>query len=51
MDYYERDNAFYKRWEEISKTREGFLKWLSENVFFEQTASLSQGTGSSESLK
>ena len=51
MDYYERDNAFYKRWDEISRTREGFLRWLNENVFCEHSApqlvSLSMaGTGS-----
>ncbi|HYY28778.1 MAG TPA: CoA-transferase, partial [Chthoniobacterales bacterium] len=51
MDYYERDNAFYKRWDEISRTREGFLRWLNENVFCKQSApqpaSLSlAGTGS-----
>jgi glutaconate CoA-transferase subunit A len=39
MDYYDRDNAFYKRWEEISKTREGFLKWLEENVLPKDSAS------------
>jgi glutaconate CoA-transferase, subunit A len=38
MDYYERDNGFYKRWDEISRTREGFLRWLNENVFCEQSA-------------
>jgi glutaconate CoA-transferase subunit A len=42
MGYYDRDNAFYKRWEEISRTREGFLKWLEENVFLKDSAS--QGT-------
>jgi len=36
MDYYDRDNAFYKRWDEISRTREGFLRWLIEKVFCEQ---------------
>jgi glutaconate CoA-transferase, subunit A len=39
MGYYDRDNAFYKRWEEISKTREGFLKWLEENVLLKNSAS------------
>jgi glutaconate CoA-transferase subunit A len=39
MGYYDRDNAFYKRWEEISRTREGFLKWLEENVFLKDSAS------------
>jgi hypothetical protein len=39
MGYYDRDNAFYKRWEEISRTREEFLKWLEENVFLKDSAS------------
>jgi glutaconate CoA-transferase, subunit A len=39
MGYYDRDNAFYKRWDQISRTREGFLKWLKENVLFNQSAS------------
>jgi glutaconate CoA-transferase, subunit A len=40
MGYYDRDNAFYKRWDEISRTREGFLSWLNENVFRQQSVSL-----------
>jgi glutaconate CoA-transferase, subunit A len=39
MGYYDRDNAFYKRWDEISRTRERFLQWLKENVYFERSAS------------
>lgn len=39
MGYYDRDNAFYKRWDEISRTREGFLQWLEANVYLEQSAS------------
>lgn len=31
--YYDRDNAFYLEWDEISKTREGVLKYLEEWVF------------------
>jgi glutaconate CoA-transferase subunit A len=27
-DYYERDNAYYREWDGISKEREGFEKWL-----------------------
>src|SRR5215831_13162762 len=39
MGYYDRDNAFYKRWDEVSRTREGFLKWLEENVLVKDSAS------------
>jgi len=31
--YYDRDNAFYLEWDEISKTREGVLKYLDEWVY------------------
>jgi glutaconate CoA-transferase, subunit A len=30
--YYHRDNAFYIRWDEISRDRERFLAWMEENV-------------------
>jgi glutaconate CoA-transferase, subunit A len=30
--YYKRDNAFYKKWDEISRDREGFLAWMKANV-------------------
>ena len=30
--YYTRDNAFYKAWDDISRTREGFSAWLDEHV-------------------
>jgi glutaconate CoA-transferase subunit A len=30
--YYSRDNAFYIAWDEISRERETFLKWMQENV-------------------
>jgi glutaconate CoA-transferase subunit A len=30
--YYDRDNAFYKQWDEISRDRERFLSWMEENV-------------------
>lgn len=30
--YYKRDNAFYKRWDEISRDREGFVSWMKANV-------------------
>ena len=30
--YYKRDNAYYKAWEDIGRERDGFLKWMEENV-------------------
>jgi glutaconate CoA-transferase, subunit A len=30
--YYDRDNAFYRRWDEISRDRESFLAWIEEHV-------------------
>ena len=30
--YYERDNRFYQQWDEIARTREGFLQWLDRHV-------------------
>jgi glutaconate CoA-transferase subunit A len=30
--YYKRDNAYYKRWDEISRDRDGFLAWMKVNV-------------------
>ena len=30
--YYERDNAFYKAWDHISRDRDRFTAWLDENV-------------------
>ena len=30
--YYERDNLFYRRWDEISRDREGFGAWLKKHV-------------------
>jgi len=30
--YYDRDNAFYKQWDEISRERETFTQWLDEHV-------------------
>jgi glutaconate CoA-transferase subunit A len=30
--YYERDNAFYLRWDKISRERESFIAWLDEHV-------------------
>jgi glutaconate CoA-transferase, subunit A len=31
-DYYERDNDFYQRWDEISRDRDGFREWMEEHV-------------------
>jgi glutaconate CoA-transferase subunit A len=30
--YYKRDNAFYKRWDAISRERDTFLAWIKANV-------------------
>ena len=30
--YYERDNAFYRRWDGISRDREAFADWIREHV-------------------
>ena len=30
--YYKRDNAYYKKWDEISRDRDGSLAWMQENV-------------------
>jgi glutaconate CoA-transferase subunit A len=30
--YYARDNAFYQRWDEISRDRERFLEWMRRHV-------------------
>lgn len=32
MGYYQRDNEFYKAWDEISRDRDRFQKWIDENV-------------------
>ena len=32
-DYYERDNAYYREWDGISKERESFEQWLGEEVY------------------
>ena len=31
--YYDRDNAFYKQWDEISRDRDTFTRWLDEHVY------------------
>jgi glutaconate CoA-transferase, subunit A len=30
--YYDRDNAFYQRWDDIAREREGFLRWMQQHV-------------------
>jgi len=30
--YYERDNEFYRRWDDIARDRERFTQWMEENV-------------------
>ena len=30
--YYDRDNAFYVAWDEISRDRESFLAWMRTHV-------------------
>src|ERR1700722_8412958 len=30
--YYKRDNVYYKKWDEISRDRDGFLAWMKANV-------------------
>jgi glutaconate CoA-transferase subunit A len=30
--YYDRDNDFYVRWDEISRDRDTFTAWIEENV-------------------
>jgi glutaconate CoA-transferase, subunit A len=31
-DYYDRDNAFYQRWDAISRDRDAFLDWMEQHV-------------------
>jgi glutaconate CoA-transferase, subunit A len=31
-DYYDRDNGFYQRWDEISRDRDSFRAWIEEHV-------------------
>jgi glutaconate CoA-transferase, subunit A len=33
LGYGQRDNAYYQRWDEISRSREAFTSWLHEEVF------------------
>lgn len=38
LGYYDRDNAFYKEWDHISRDREVFQSWLDTHVFNRQDA-------------
>ena len=31
--YYDRDNDFYQRWDEISRDRDTFLEWMRSTPF------------------
>jgi glutaconate CoA-transferase, subunit A len=31
-DYYDRDNGFYQRWDEVSREREGFRQWMADHL-------------------
>jgi glutaconate CoA-transferase subunit A len=37
-DFYERDNNQYIAWDEISKERENFSKWLNDEIYSKSTA-------------
>jgi glutaconate CoA-transferase subunit A len=37
--YYNRDNAFYVRWDEISRDRDNFREWMQRHVL-EQEATV-----------
>jgi glutaconate CoA-transferase subunit A len=47
--YYERDNAFYRAWDRISRDRELFTAWVKQNIFgtetFDDYLSLQRDTG------
>ena len=49
-DYYERDNAFYRRWDAIARDRATFRAWMEDNVlgtrdFAELRRKLAHATG------
>jgi glutaconate CoA-transferase subunit A len=46
LGYYPRDNAFYKKWDAISKERARFLAWMERHVL--ETADFAQFRGSLE---
>jgi glutaconate CoA-transferase, subunit A len=31
-DYYDRDNGFYQRWDEVSRDRDGFREWMENEL-------------------
>lgn len=40
--YYPRNNAYYKKWDEISRDRDSFLAWMKENVLRGSPADFAQ---------
>jgi glutaconate CoA-transferase subunit A len=40
LDYYERDNRFYKAWNNISRERDTFLAWMEQHIV--QTADFAE---------
>jgi glutaconate CoA-transferase subunit A len=40
--YYNRDNAFYKAWDSISRDRDGFVQWMRANVLESDASPTSQ---------
>jgi glutaconate CoA-transferase subunit A len=32
MGYSERDNAFYRSWDEVSRDRDSFISWIDKHV-------------------
>jgi len=52
MGYSERDNDFYRSWDEVSRDRDGFIEWIDRHVRgtadFEEycrSAGIRQGAG------
>ncbi|MEM7021867.1 MAG: CoA-transferase [Pseudomonadota bacterium] len=45
--YYKRDNAFYKKWDPISRDRDAFIGWMEENVMKAGPEVFAQYTSSS----
>jgi glutaconate CoA-transferase subunit A len=44
LGYTERDNEFYKAWDEISRDRQRFLAWLDEHVYGDAAATSTAAT-------
>ena len=40
--YYPRNNTYYKQWDEVSRDRDGFLKWMETNVLKGSPADFAQ---------